>query len=136
MNAKIIQTHEVRRSFPSAQNYRRGDLVDAADWRNRALLERQGYIVPIEEGEKPKKTEQSKTDKKDIKNDGDGKTAKAEKTDIADAPEAETTAIPNGDAEADTVIEFEIADKLAAELEIPVEAKPAVKSPVKKSVKK
>lgn len=40
--------YEVRRSFPAARPVRVGDVVDAGEWRNRALLERQGYIVPVE----------------------------------------------------------------------------------------
>lgn len=68
MKAEIPVMYEVRRSFPAARAVRVGDVVDASRWRNRALLERQGYIVPVEQ----------KTEKIDKAEKVEQKTGKAE----------------------------------------------------------
>ena len=41
-------THTVKRTFPNRREVRIGEQVDASGWRNARMLERQGYIVPIE----------------------------------------------------------------------------------------
>ena len=38
--------YEVMRAFP---DYRRGQIIEVADWKNREKLVRTGYLRPIEE---------------------------------------------------------------------------------------
>jgi DUF438 domain-containing protein len=73
MNSKVPVMYEVRRTFPSAEVLRVGDLVDAANWRNRALLERQGYIKEV-----PQKKSETKTDKIEEKKTAEVKEDKPE----------------------------------------------------------
>lgn len=41
--------YRVKRTFPNSLAVKVGDEVDASMWRNRAMLERQGYIESVEE---------------------------------------------------------------------------------------
>lgn len=46
--------YEVRRTFPSAQPVRLGQTVDPSAWRNKHLLIKQGYLVPVTDGKSGK----------------------------------------------------------------------------------
>ena len=70
--------YEVRRSFPSARPVRVGQIVDASGWRNRRLLERQGYIAPVD----AKKARQTEPEVEEI-------IFEEEEIEIATEPEAE-----------------------------------------------
>lgn len=42
-----MSRHMVKRPFAAARPLKRGQVVDTTNWRNKGLLERQGYIEPV-----------------------------------------------------------------------------------------